>query len=84
MNIEKRNERFRLLASAAISCALGMSYATLIGCDRNDTPGEAVDEAIDETEDALDDAADEVDDAVDDAADDIDDAVDDDDVPNAG
>lgn len=71
------NERYRLLASLFTSCVVGMSAATLVGCDTNDTPGEKLDEAIDETGDAIDEAADDVNDAVDDAADEIDDAADD-------
>lgn len=69
-------ERFRMLASLVTSCVVGMSAATLVGCDRNDTPGEAIDEAIDEAGDALEEAGEEIQDAADDVADGIDDAAD--------
>lgn len=65
-----------LIGSGALALA---STAALSGCERHDTPGEAIDDAIDDAGDAIEDAGDAIEDAADDAADNIDDATD----PNA-
>lgn len=77
MEPNTRNSVARLLTAAAASCAMSLAFVSMTGCDDNDTPGEAVDEAIDETGDAMDEVGDDIEDAADDAADEIDDATDD-------
>lgn len=63
--------KFKMMTAALIGAGL------LTACGGEpDTPGEALDEAIEETSDAMEDGTDDIADAVEDAADDIEDAVD--------
>jgi len=58
----------------AAALAMGVGFA---GCEKNETAGDKLDNAIDATSDAVEDAADATGDAVDDAVDATGDAVDD-------
>ncbi|KKN47130.1 hypothetical protein LCGC14_0665970 [marine sediment metagenome] len=53
------------------------SMITVVGCREEKTPGEKVDERMEETGESMEDAADEVEDNMEDAADEVEDRVED-------
>ena len=73
MNSNSRYQSARLLMTAAVAGVMSFATLNMVGCDDNDTPGEAIDEtgdAIEEVGEDLEDTADDVGDEIDDAADD--------------
>ena len=77
MNSNSRYQSARLLMTAAVAGVMSFATLNMVGCDDNDTPGEVLDEAIDETGDAVEEVGEDIEDAADDVGDEIDDAADD-------
>ena len=77
MNRNSRYQSSRWLMTAAVAGVMSFATLDMVGCDDNDTPGEAIDEAIDETGDAIEEVGEDIEDTADDVGDEIDDAADD-------
>ncbi|MCA9280425.1 MAG: hypothetical protein H6812_10080 [Phycisphaeraceae bacterium] len=77
MNSKARYHSARWITTAAVTGVLSFATLNMVGCDDNDTPGEVLDEAIDETGDAVEEVGEDIEDAADDVGDEIDDAADD-------
>ncbi|MCA9305332.1 MAG: hypothetical protein R3B46_03265 [Phycisphaerales bacterium] len=73
MNSNSRYQSARLLMTAAVAGVMSFATLNMVGCDDNDTPGEA----IDETGDAIEEVGEDIEDTADDVGDEIDDAADD-------
>ena len=73
MNSKARYHSARWITTAAVTGVLSFATLNMVGCDDNDTPGEA----IDETGDAIEEVGEDIEDTADDVGDEIDDAADD-------